>query len=484
MQTNGIDFQTEQNQVLQYMLDSVTDPWKLPVTEQEQLYGEIGIPADGVFLELFITPSCNQACSYCYLQQFGDKIYPKEIRDSKIIISNLHKLLNYYLENKYHLKRVDLFSGEIWGYPFGNEILEILLEYIKKGLDIKLMIIPSNCSFCRNKEMIKVINDYIERFDELDCRVCFSCSMDGLFVDPLNRPFLNDDKTAMKTYYQDMFSFIKQHEFGFHPMIAADNIELQKENYKAWIKIVDKVYPYYPQEDKFGAVMQLEVRNDNWTEEKILSYLDWLNFVIDTDLKEYFNNDKEKFMPAAIYSKNPGRFFANTYIPYSFGKSSTNANCTIGQMICVRLGDLAICPCHRTSYDKFLFGKYKVENDKIIGVEANNLILANVFYRTSLQVGPKCDTCILNKFCLRGCYGSNYESTGDIMYPGATVCDFYYAKFTFLILKYKAMGYFSPEKLEKDEKLKHHIGSFITDFEQKEEYIKWKKLIQNKISIN
>jgi len=36
----------------------------------------------------------------------------------------------------------------------------------------------------------------------------------------------------------------------------------------------------------------------------------------------------------------------------------------------VRAGDLSIIPCHRTSYQKFIYGKYKTENNKIIGIEA------------------------------------------------------------------------------------------------------------------
>jgi len=45
----------------------------------------------------------------------------------------------------------------------------------------------------------------------------------------------------------------------------------------------------------------------------------------------------------------------------------------MGRMICVRLGDLAICPCHRTSYDKYLLGKFEVKDNQIIGIKANNV---------------------------------------------------------------------------------------------------------------
>jgi len=38
----------------------------------------------------------------------------------------------------------------------------------------------------------------------------------------------------------------------------------------------------------------------------------------------------------------------------------------------VRLGDLAICPCHRQAYDEYLYGHFVVENNRITGIKANN----------------------------------------------------------------------------------------------------------------
>jgi len=97
-------------------------------------------------LELFITADCNQNCEYCYLKRY-DKLYPKEFRNSQIILKNLQILYDYILENQFQIPVIDFFSGEIWHSQFGHDILDITLEYIKKGMSIGYIMITSNCFF-------------------------------------------------------------------------------------------------------------------------------------------------------------------------------------------------------------------------------------------------------------------------------------------------------------------------------------------------
>ena len=52
----------------------------------------------------------------------------------------------------------------------------------------------------------------------------------------------------------------------------------------------------------------------------------------------------------------------------------------------------------------------------------------------------KCDTCPLNYFCLKGCFGSQIESTGDPFMPIPGVCKFFEEKFKFLTDKYEKLG--------------------------------------------
>ena len=140
------DFQKEQNALLKNIISPIYGYW--------QSFGEAWYNNQdtskfkrGLTLELYITPECNQNCEYCYLVKNRDEIYPKEIRDHDTIIHNLEILLNYYQSQGFALPRIDLFSGEIWGYGLGNKVLNTLLNAIRHGLRIEEIVIPSNMSF-------------------------------------------------------------------------------------------------------------------------------------------------------------------------------------------------------------------------------------------------------------------------------------------------------------------------------------------------
>ena len=102
----------------------------------------------------------------------------------------------------------------------------------------------------------------------------------------------------------------------------------------------------------------------------------------------------------------------------------------------IRLGDLAIVPCHRTSYDRFNYGKFIVENDKIIDIEGSNVSLASEILMGNMANHPKCDTCSIKKFCLKGCLGAQFEANNEILYPCESVCNLFKAKQKFLKYKY------------------------------------------------
>ena len=131
-----------------------------------------------------------------------------------------------------------------------------------------------------------------------------------------------------------------------------------------------------------------------------------------------------------------------SYVPFLFSEANSVAGCTVGNTLTVRLGDLAICPCHRTAYHKFIYGKFKVENDKIVDIIGNNPVMATrILLANNLNASLKCDVCRYKGFCLQGCFGSQIESTGDPFMPIPNVCDFFSGKFNHLVQKYISMGF-------------------------------------------
>lgn len=106
------------------------------------------------------------------------------------------------------------------------------------------------------------------------------------------------------------------------------------------------------------------------------------------------------------------------YINWAFPETDTFMGCTVATDLTVRLGDLAICPCHRTAYDKYLYGYFVVENDKIVDITANNPQMAIKVLMNNINLANfGCDQCLYNHYCLKGCCGSQIENTGDPWIP-------------------------------------------------------------------
>ena len=175
-------------------------------------------------IEFYITPDCNQKCEYCYLQKYKESLYPKDIRDSKVIIENLKKVLQWCIDSKFvSLGDIDMFSGEIWGYPLGDAVLDTVLEYLDKGLSLKKITIPTNASFVMFDSMCEKQKEYKKRFMEKGVDLCYSISIDGALVDKQERAFNSDEQTKKKNddYYDRMFSFARSQRVCFHPMLAS-----------------------------------------------------------------------------------------------------------------------------------------------------------------------------------------------------------------------------------------------------------------------
>ena len=202
-------YDKEQDHVLKFMLNQrFFDTWRntnidaVNLNEDEKFENTYN-PIKDYFVELFITPTCNQSCQYCYLIKHADKLYPQEINDHEQIKKNLRILLQWFVDNNLHPLEIDCFSGEIWHSNFGLEILDILYEYIfSKGLGTAKIMIPSNCSFLLNPKQTALIQRRIDKFLELNCRLCFSISVDGQPIEDFSRP-LNSKQEKNDRFYDD-----------------------------------------------------------------------------------------------------------------------------------------------------------------------------------------------------------------------------------------------------------------------------------------
>lgn len=460
-------FQEENNEILSFAIENAffkplrkTEAEKSP-TEKEMI------------IECYLTTACNQTCSYCYLCKYGDELYPKEIKDLDVILKNFKIFISYLREERIKPSRLDLFSGEIWGFDFGNKVLQSLYEEILKGFQPRAVVIPSNFSFMLNKSSKNIIEDFLQKYKDAGVKLAFSCSNDGLYLDLMTRP-LNEEnafetKKGTETYYHELFEFCKKWGLGFHPMVSAHGIQYWKENFQWWEENLG-LYNF----DVFNSIMFLEVRNDDWTDEAIKHYLEYLNYSTNYMINNFFldHDDPSVFVFGKWAHRKLKTKSVQQYMPHLLSRNAFYPGCTINRALIVRMGDLAIVPCHRTSYDQFLFGYFNVENEKIVGVTAKNIQLMNQIWFSNMTGNAKCGECPYAHWCMKGCFGSQYEVSGELFYPCETVCNLYKARTIFLYFKYKKLNILEPTE---DESLIYLMEK--SEICETEEFKKWKDFV-------
>ena len=439
-------------------------------------------------LEFFISPVCNQKCEYCYLVNYGEQLYPKEYRDSETILKNLDIFIDFLIENDTMPTALDLFTGEIWETPFGAQVLKKLMRMVNTPTtnQLQILTIPTNFSFITNDKARNMIEKYIEAFKFHGVEVVLSCSYDGPLIENINRPFNNQENRVDKgtqEYADILFEWCSRYGFGFHPMVNAFSIEKWPEQIKWWIDQIEKYNL-----NLYSYTMFLEVRNNNWTDDKITGYLKYLNTFIDYCIEHVHHNDINDFMKYVCDigdSRCPNESVTRNYNTMGYSRSTNNKGCSVDRMMCIRLGDLAWVPCHRTSYEKLIYGRFKVNQDnKIEGIQALNIPMYVAINSLTYKGHIKCDVCPINSICMRGCYGSQMEDSKEIFYPCDTVCELFMAKWLFLKEKYHQLCS-QPGVLVDARAIDHYreISDIVNNIE-KEKKDKWMPIILKTLSEN
>ena len=383
-------------------------------------------------LELFLKGTCSAGCKYCYLVKNKNQLYPPDIEKDDNIIKNTELIIKWYIKNKFKCD-IDIFAGECITTGLMFKVLDILYDnlfLVSFEYRPNQICIPENCKFIENKELIDKMQEYINKFDEIRIKLCISASVDGKIIENNRRGEESDN------YYSKLFNFLEKNNFGVHPMVSVYQIDKWIDNYKWWKENA-------PAKIKNNLFM-LEVRDDNWTEDKIDCFLQFLNFIVEYEYREVYKKDLHSFAKRiakiGTFSK---KNYDNICLCLDNDLPLRGITCALQTSLTIRCGDLAVVPCHRLSYEDYIAGYLSIDEDgKLIDIDSRNV----EFYIAELcwnkETGPQCGKCIFKKFCNGPCLGSNKECTGNPFLIGESVCNLHKSKILFLIQKYQAMGVF------------------------------------------
>lgn len=408
------------------------------------------------FLELIVRPECNQRCEYCYLVQHGDKSYPKETRaDNKTITNNIRMLMEYFTEKEYCLRELDLFAGDMFYDDLFFDIMDPIYDYFSHMTENQkdfmaqyendrfhpAIVIPCNMSFCSDDEKIRKVEELYEKFQKIHVRIYFSYSTDGKYS-----THIREKRDVEDEFFDKVFALCNKYNWGVHPMLSYENIDEAIDNYNWWKKILIR----YPHISETPYPFLLEVRNAGWTERKIEKYGEFIRYMLNDIFHNYCNSDPARFFDNELrqIDKNDinNRYSCANNVTkiLLFGKQNNGATCALNNFsLVVNCSDLRIVPCHRLAYPMFSGGYFQVENDKVVGVKANENIngYLNITNVDDIHK-PGCVTCKYNKFCIRGCLGSQFETWGEVYFPIPDVCKLLKYKYDILIDFYHNAGIF------------------------------------------
>lgn len=352
-------------------------------------------------LELSFSAECDKACYYCYIKDYGDKLFPPE--KTSVILDNLSLLLDYCYNHDYKFDSIDIFSGEFFNLSYWQDVLDILLK--SKFTNYNKICIPTNFSFV-DKNLSDQIYEYKNRFENINKRFHLSCSIDGA-NDYETRPNITNQKNNI----ENILNNIDRFKAGMHPMVSPRFLDNYKENVDFWIDVTQRFN---------RSPMFLEVRNDFWDSDHIKLFSDFMFYLTEQFYEKIFNKNSEIFAKV-FFRLDPDLEQYNCFL-LDFPRQLQRISCSFQSTIFIRVSDLSLIPCHRLAYPKFIYGKFvKCNND--LKFESSNLdfhITATTFNPSSFL--PKCSNCNIRMFCSKGCLGSQFEINNDPLIPIDSVC--------------------------------------------------------------
>jgi len=382
---------------------------------------------DKFSLELMVNGKCDLKCKYCYINKFGDKLFPNEIHKDEVILNNIDYLFDWLDKNNHIPSQLLLFSGELLSQEIGWKILKKSIDFYK-GRNLGGIVIPSNMNFVFDNDKLELFDSLHEEALNNNTSVNLSASVDGLYCDS-NREFRSKDK---QRDYDKIFKFCKEYNYSFHPMIYCDEIENWNRNF-LWFQEMFKKHNI-----PWKYMYLLEVRNVEWTTEKIAIFYDFISFVVEWAYHKIVNELKLDFYDT-VFKERIFNLFS------MFTTSNKGLGCSIQSYLHLRCADLSIFPCHRLAYKYFKLGELNKDTGEMVGV---NPTLLSAIHSADYKSFPYCEVCIIKHFCNGQCLGSMFETTGDMFTPIPTVCMLEHAKVKAVLTTLSKLGIL-PEILGK-----------------------------------
>lgn len=412
-----MDFEEENDELGKSFLERMYfQEWKKDVEERSP---------NRSTLELDSSFECNLNCKYCYVERYGDELYP-DVEERKLY-DNAESVIEWLIENDMN-PDLELFAGEPLVKDVNFNILHMVLDKFREvEKSPRRIVIPTNFTWIRDGEYLARVEKLMEKSRAYDMPVYLSASIDGKYCSE-NRPPIHFDEKD----YDRIFGFAREWNCGFHPMIYSERIENWKDNF-LWFQ--EKMQQH---NISFDSIYLLEVRNREWSKDQINEFGEFLKWLVEWTVEKV---GKDGFMEFLF-----DRGF--NILSNPFTTVGRGIGCSIQSTLFMRLADVGIVPCHRLSYDQFKLAQLEEKDaspegddaasDLGVSINRPELLVGHTAFDNDYQ--PMCEQCMINKLCSGQCLGAMYEETGDMFSPIPNVCRLEFKKVASFIEKFKELG--------------------------------------------
>lgn len=385
-------------------------------------------------LELMVNHKCLLSCKYCYMDRHWKEYFPKGSQNSNAILKNTDILFEWLYENNYK-PEIELFAGDSLTDPTCRKIAHKVFDTALAGKRVaRSLVVPTNMGWLHNHKQHEDVMELLEKADYSGVPMYISASVDGKYMEE-NRPYKSANKGYTDEFYDRLFRFLSSHPAsGIHPMIYSNKIEKWIDNFLWW---QDKYEEY---NINWKHIYLLEVRNAEWTKQQVKDYAKFVKFLVRWSYDKV-GRDPERLVDFIL----AGRGYNILNNP--FARVGRGMPCSIQSCFCVRPGDLAVVPCHRTAYKHMVTANFRVEDNKITGFDMKNMEMWLAIQALSNETYPYCEDCDINLLCKGGCLGAQYEATGNWLTPIPTVCRLFHEKVIALIEVLKELGAYDTLKV-------------------------------------
>jgi len=383
-------------------------------------------------LEMVLSPDCNLKCEYCYMNKFGDRLYPKEIRDTKTTLDNQKLLLEYLAKKGTLPHELEVFAGGRLSADTYEQMFQTIYDIYFNADRRVSIILPLNAGFTHEQKKLDVFLKWLDRFNNIESHVGISFSMDGKYADPISRPTRDSKLKYDDAFYERAGEIAVMTDSNFHPMVSPENIHVWIDNFDWWMKYISRIYNISKVE-ALSRLYLLEVRNPNWTTLELGHLTDFI-FHMTKRVFDIYGNNPADFVRSFLTGKS-----LNFYHPVlsSIGRG---IGCSIQSCFTVRLGDLTIIPCHRIAATGQESGKFIVQDGEIVDIEPMSFYIHLAINSFKAENAFVCSHCPINSMCAFYCLGANFEFNNSLFIPVPTVCRMEHFKLKAMFKSFEHLG--------------------------------------------